>query len=242
MIFQDPYESLNPSFRVKRYLKAPLRAHDIPKTEWDERINDTLETLGLEPEEYASKYPHELSGGEKQRVHIASALVLNPSILICDEPTSMLDVSIRSQILEQIKSLSDEFDMSIFYISHDITTTKYLCDQTLIMYQGEVVESGPTDTVISDPKHPYSQMLLSAIPRMDPNTDRKRITIDRGDAVQEAVTLPPCKFEPRCPEAMEICREEHPDLIERGEDARCVGCHLYEATDESEPDEKVAKP
>lgn len=231
MIFQDPYESLNPSFSVYRYLAEPLRAHGYSGEEIEEKINDILELIGLDPDEYADKYPHELSGGEKQRVHIASALVLDPEVLICDEPTSMLDVSIRSQILEFIRDINRELDMTIIYISHDIATTRYLCDRLLVMYLGEIVEAGPIDEVVTRPKHPYTQMLISAIPTPDPDTNRDRVTINEGNSIDEMNEIEAqkqCKFASRCSEAMDICEAERPSLVERDGIDWLAACHLYE--------------
>jgi peptide/nickel transport system ATP-binding protein len=236
MIFQNPYESLNPSFTVRRYLAEPLIAHGVRSSEEvDNRIDEVLDLMGMNPAEYADKYSHELSGGEKQRVHIASALVLDPEVLICDEPTSMLDVSIRTNILEEISNINERLGVTVFYISHDIATTAYLCDRIFVMYAGEIVEAGTAEQIVSDPKHPYTEMLLSAVPSADPASNRPRVEGGEGEAATEVVEadVTGCKFAPRCPEAMDICTAEHPDLIDREGADRPTACHLFDPVAEA---------
>lgn len=218
MIFQDPYETLNPRFTIFETIAEPLKISGIKKkSEIYDKVYHALETAELKPaEEYMFRYPHELSGGQRQRVAIARGIVLNPKFLVADEPVSMLDVSIRAGILNLLKRLRDEMGLSMLYVSHDLSTIKYLCDRIAVMYLGKIVEIGPVDQVIHQPQHPYTKALLSAVPVPDPDYTRKRIEVD--EEVADQINLPPgCRFEPRCPFATEECKKVDHTLFERAE-------------------------
>jgi peptide/nickel transport system ATP-binding protein len=228
MIHQDPYSSLNPLMKVFDIIKEPI---DIFFKDYsnEERINKILTVLGdvnLKPSaEFAEKYPHMLSGGERQRVAIARSLVIEPRLIIADEPVSMLDVSIRAQILQIVKQLSVSRNITIFYITHDLATSRYIGDEISVMYAGKIVESGPIDRVLSNPLHPYTQALLDAIsePKFDNIDKEKAIRIKNFDSAPAETG---CKFFNRCPYSMEICKKE-PDL-EMKEKEHDVSCFLYE--------------
>jgi peptide/nickel transport system ATP-binding protein len=226
MIFQNPYETLNPRLTVYETLSEPLKIHGSTENEVRKKVDETLEIVELRPSsKYLSKFPHELSGGEKQRVAIGRAVILEPEFIVADEPTSMLDVSIRASILNLLKDLRKRLGITMLYISHDLSTVKYLCDRTAIMYLGKIVELGPTDKVIRNPFHPYSQALMSAIPVPDPDFKKKAIKIKGG--VPDPIDLPPgCRFEPRCSQCDEGCRQKEPVLVEI-EEGHFAACHEF---------------
>ena len=229
MIFQDPYESMNPRRTVFDTVAEPLAVQGIGKPhEREERVAELLTRVGLTPAaSFLFRYPHELSGGQRQRVAIARALVLGPSFVVADEPTSMLDVSIRISIMDLMLKLAEEFGVSYLYITHDLAVARYMCDRIAVMYLGKIVEIGETETVLGDPKHPYTKALLSAVPVPDPSYKRPPVEIKGG--VNKAINPPPvCRFIQRCPIATDYCREnDHPPLEDKGDGVR-VACYLVE--------------
>ena len=213
VIFQDPFESLNPRFPVARLVTEPLKIHGIgSRREREEKTRKALRDAGLKPpEKYLNRLPNELSGGERQRVSIARALVLEPSFLLADEPVSMLDVSVKTGVLQLFEELQEKRDMTILYISHDLSTINYLTDRTMIMYLGNIVEIGPTHKVIHKPTHPYTETLLDAVPSPDPSEKRTGTAI-RGE-IPDPVNLPQgCRFEPNCEYSTKECKKREPNL------------------------------
>lgn len=228
IIFQDPFESLNPRRTVMDTVLEPLKIHGLAGKEGRfDRVVDTLESVDLEPvEAYIDNYPHELSGGEKQRVAIARALVLEPDFIVADEPVSMLDVSIRAGILNLLNRLNDEYDLSLLFISHDLSQLKQVCDRIGIMYQGRIVELGKTKSVIQSPIHPYSKALIRAAPQPDPFQEREHVDIP--DSNEDPIDLPQgCRFKDRCPERESICDYIDPPLRATSEWDRDIACHAY---------------
>ena len=224
VIFQDPYEALNPRFPVSRIVTEPLVIHGLGDAE--ERYNRAIEALeeaGLTPaKKYFNKLPKELSGGERQRVCIARALVLDPDFIVADEPVSMLDVSVRTGILHLFKELQESRDLTMLYVSHDLSTINYLADRTMIMYLGDIVEIGPTEQVIHESAHPYTEALVDAVPT--PGKERDSLA-ERGGDVPKPVDLPGgCRYEPTCTYATEKCNSVDP-LLEELDQSRHVSCH-----------------
>lgn len=220
MIFQDPYEYLSPWLTVKDTLAEPLRIHELVsnKDEELEKVIEIMETVDLTPVEMLlPKYAYELSGGQRQRVVIARALLLNPSFIVADEPVSMLDVSIRVGILNLLLEMRKNFSITSLFITHDIAVSRYMCDRIGVMYLGKIVESGPTDTIINEPLHPYTQALLSAVPVPDPNIGRSEIPI-KGRIPTFAYDFPGCRFSPRCPYSQDHCERGESELIEVSKD------------------------
>lgn len=215
VIFQDPYESLNPRYPIGRSVAEPLVIHGIGDAETrDAMAMEMLEDVGLKPAgQFIDKLPAELSGGERQRVNIARALILDPDFVVADEPVSMLDVSIRIGILNLFRDIQKRRNFSLLYISHNLETIKYLTDTTMIMYLGKIVESGPTDDVIENPAHPYTEELVSAVPDPDPDVQREGTGLP-GE-VPDPVDLPSgCRFQPDCRYSTEECGEVEPELSE----------------------------
>jgi oligopeptide/dipeptide ABC transporter ATP-binding protein len=216
MVFQDPYESLNPRQKVFDTVAEPLEIHRLTGSQEEkaERVRSALETCGLVPaDHFWSRFPAELSGGQRQRVVIAGALVLEPQLLVADEPVSMLDVSIRAEILNLLHALRRERGITILYTTHDLATAGFFTDRMAVMYLGRIVELGPTAEVLSAPRHPYTRALISVIPAPNPRRRRKR-QILRGE-IPDAVEIPAgCRFHPRCPAAVEGCRDVDPELRE----------------------------
>ncbi len=231
MIFQDPYESMNPRRSVFETVSEPLAVQNIGSlNEREQRVADMLRLVGLTPpESFLFRYPHELSGGQRQRVAIARALVLDPSFVIADEPTSMLDVSIRISIMDLMLKLAEEFEVSYLYITHDLAVARYMCDRIAVMYLGKIVEIGETEEILANPRHPYTRALLSAVPVPDPSYEKPHVDIKGG--ITKAINPPPqCRFIERCPWASDVCHnEDHPALEDKGGN-HYVACHLVEKT------------
>jgi oligopeptide/dipeptide ABC transporter ATP-binding protein len=227
IIFQDPYQSLNPRFTVFDAVREPLVIHGLASSATlVDRVVETLDQVGLRPPEtFCARFPHELSGGQRQRVAIARAMVVRPRFVVADEPVSMLDVSIRAGILKLLRRFTRDAGLSLLYISHDISTVRYLCDRTAVMYLGRIVEFGPTESVLARPRHPYTRALLAAVPLPDPDSGRARVRLP-GE-VPSSVSRPPgCAFHPRCPEVFEPCAALAPRLVPDGT-SRAVACHLH---------------
>lgn len=227
MIFQDPYESLNPRRTVFDTISEPLAVQGLATyKEREDAVAEILQRVGLGPATaYMYRYPHELSGGQRQRVAIARALILNPKFVVADEPTSMLDVSIRISIMELMLKLGVEFDVSYLYITHDLAVARYMCDRIAVMYLGKIVELAPTEDLLQNPQHPYTKALISAVPVPDPKFDRPEVEI--LGSVSKPINPPPlCRFIERCPWAAEVCHNNpHPPLEEKARD-HYVACYL----------------
>lgn len=226
MIFQDPYESLNPRFTVLDSVSEPLKINDIGDSYAERKamVERALRDAGLvPPEKYLERFPRELSGGEQQRVSIARALVVDPDFVLADEPASMLDVSIRAGVLNLMKQLRTEYNLTYVFISHDLSLIRYMCDKTAIMYLGEIVEFGETETIITEPKHPYSKALLDAVPVPDPAGARERVRIS-GQIPSPENPPPGCSFHPRCPHARKVCRQAAPDEFPAESDGGFATC------------------
>ncbi|MDQ7843132.1 MAG: ABC transporter ATP-binding protein [Armatimonadota bacterium] len=226
-VFQNPYEALNPRFTVLRAMLEPLIIHGIGTSAGDRlvRVAEALRQVHLNPPEaFFAKFPHQLSGGQLQRVVIARALLVGPALLVADEPVSMLDVSVRAGVLNLMRDLTRRRGLTTLYISHDLALIRYMCTTTAVMYLGTICEIGPTTEVIERPKHPYTQALVAAVPDADPNRPVAAVEIREG--VPTPLRLPPgCPFADRCPQVMEVCRRLRPQL-QPVEGVR-VACHLY---------------
>lgn len=217
MIFQDPYESLNPRFTIYDTIAEPLAIQGVGSIrEREERVADILTKVGLTPPEtFMFRYPHELSGGQRQRVAIARAMVINPAFVVADEPTSMLDVSIRAGVMQLLLDLRAELGVSYLYITHDLAVARYMCERMAVMYLGKIVELGQTEEVLHSPLHPYTKALIAAVPIPDPTYQRGEVHI-KGDVAAPVDPPPRCRFYPRCPIGDEFCeRSDHPPLLEK---------------------------
>ncbi len=227
LIFQDPFDSLNPVKTVRHHIARPLRIHRIvPSGQVEERVHELLRTVGLVPaEEIATKYPHELSGGQRQRVALARVLAVEPKIVLADEPTSMLDVSIRIGILNLMMRLKDERGIAFLFVTHDLASARYVADDLLVMYAGQIVESGPVEEVLSSPLHPYTRLLLAAVP--DPAKKLQADRIQERKGLASAAVDPPegCRFVTRCPLAIDICSRVTPQLVE-ARPRQAARCHV----------------
>ena len=219
IVFQDPHASLNPAMTIEQSVGHPLTIHKVAGgREYRQRVAEALETVGLAPaDQFMSKYPSDLSGGQKQRAVIARAIILNPVLLVADEPVSMLDMSVRAKILELMLRLKRDFGFTYLYITHDLATAKFFCDRIAILYLGRIVEIGPSEAIYADPKHPYTQALLRAIPEPDPTRTVPR-DLPRGEVPDAASPPLGCSFHPRCSRAFEVCGWESRDLRDRLEE------------------------
>jgi len=227
MIFQDPYASLNPRMKVRDIVAEPLVIHtNLSKEERNKQVSEILEVVGLS-NYHADRYAHEFSGGQRQRIGIARALIMKPRLIIADEPVSALDVSIQSQILNLLKDLQVEYNLTYLFISHDLSVVEHISDHIGVMYLGTIVESGPQEVIFSEPKHPYTKALLSSIPIPDPRLRRERIIL-QGDIPSPVNPPTGCKFHTRCPVAMDICKVTEPKVKKGAEADHFIACHLVE--------------
>lgn len=227
IIFQDPYESLNPRMLVRSIIEEPLLIQGVSGKQTEELVHRAMEDVQLIPfEEFLLRFPHELSGGQRQRVAVARALVLNPEFVVADEPVSMLDVSIRADVLNLMIDLVKKYNMAFLYITHDLALARHICDRIAVMYLGKVVEQGPSDDVIGDALHPYSQALVAAVPVPDPSSRRIEVRV-KGEIPSPVNPPSGCRFHTRCTAYIgDICREKEPPLIDLG-NGHLVACHLY---------------
>ncbi|EGL81826.1 oligopeptide/dipeptide ABC transporter, ATPase subunit [Caldalkalibacillus thermarum TA2.A1] len=227
MVYQDPFSSLNPRKTIGTILEEPFSVHRLySKKERQERVAALLEKVGLNPN-WRNRYPHEFSGGQRQRIGIARALTLQPKLIIADEPVSALDVSIQAQVLNLLKDLQDEFKLTYLFISHDLGVVKHICDRVGVMYLGKLMEIADKNSLYREPLHPYTQALLSAVPRPNPNVKKRERIILEGDVPNPAHPPSGCVFHTRCPMAMEHCKTEVPQMREV-KPKHMVACHLYQ--------------
>lgn len=225
MVFQDPFGSLDPKWTVRRILEEPLRTHyKLPQEELLKKVNDILEVVGLTAK-HASRYPHELSGGQRQRVGIARALILEPKFIVFDEPVSALDVSIQAQVLTLLEDLQSRLSLTYLFISHDLSVVRYISDQVGVMYLGKMMEIGPSEELFTNPLHPYTQALISAIPEPDMDKRSERIVLS-GEVPSPRKPPSGCVFHTRCPHAMPECGSVQPEWLEISPN-RYTACHLY---------------
>ena len=226
MVFQDPYSSLNPKMRVGSILEEAMTIHGIgTRKERTDRVIDLLETVGLSSEHYF-RFPHEFSGGQRQRINLARALSLTPKVVVCDETVSALDVSIQAQVLSLMKRIRKEFDLSYLFISHDLGVVKYISDRIGVMYLGNLVEVATSKELFEAPKHPYTQALISALPKTNPKIDKQRIKLS-GEVPSPLNPPSGCCFHTRCPHATDICRKVVP-TSRTISGTHKAACHLYE--------------
>jgi peptide/nickel transport system ATP-binding protein len=224
MVFQDPYSSLNPRKTILDIVSEPLRIHNVAKgTDLEDRVKNLLKVVGLDVR-YLKRYPHAFSGGQRQRIGIARALSLNPSLIVCDEPVSALDVSVQAQIINLFEDLQSEFGLTYLFIAHDLSVVKHISDEVAVMYVGKLVEQAGTEDLFREPKHPYTEALLSAVPRPDPNTKLDAITLE-GEVASPSNPPSGCYFHPRCPYAESICETETPPWTKVGPN-RHAACHF----------------
>jgi peptide/nickel transport system ATP-binding protein len=225
MVLQDPFASLNPVHRIRHDLERPLKIHHLVNGNADAAVADLLNRVALKPPEaFVDKFPHELSGGQRQRVAIARALAVRPSVLIADEPVSMLDVSIRLGVLNLLAALRDDVHLAILYVTHDIASARYLADTIVVMYAGQLVEAAPSASLTDSPAHPYTQLLLSAAP--DPDRATPPHLADRGAPPSMQALPSGCRFHPRCPYAMDICKRQAPPNVAVAAD-HIAACWLH---------------
>ena len=227
IIFQDPYASLNPRMTVGAIIQEGMQAHGIGESadERHDRVAELMQRVGLSPD-MVNRYPHEFSGGQRQRIGIARCLAVDPEFIVCDEATSALDVSVQAQILNLLKSLQADFNLTYLFITHNLSVVEYFADEVAVMYLGRIVERGTTEEIFDSPKHPYTRALLSAVPKMDPQTGVEKIQLE-GDVPSPINRPTGCYFHPRCPEVMPMCKDEYPDETNFTQTHSCQ-CYLYQ--------------
>lgn len=224
MVFQDPYASLDPRKRIGELIAEPLVIHKVGnQASRKKKVEELLEIVGLN-KRYADRYPHEFSGGQRQRINIARALTLNPQLVICDEPVSALDVSVQAQVINLLKQLQKEFNLTYIFISHDLNVVRYMCDRIAVMYLGKIVEIGTYEEIYSNPKHPYTKALFSAIPKENPFEKKEHIIL-KGNVPSPINPPSGCHFHERCPMAQEICKTKEPNIITI-ENQHQASCHF----------------
>jgi len=226
IIFQNPYSSLNPKMKIGQILKEPLEINTkLSKSEIQKIVEEKISKTGLD-KNILNLYPHEFSGGQRQRIAIARSLILNPEFIIADEPVSALDVSIQAQIINLLKQLKEDYNLTFLFISHDLSVIKYISDRIAVMYLGEIVELGKTEEIFSAPKHPYTKALLSSVPELNPQDRKEKIQLT-GELPSPENIPSGCKFHTRCPYVMDICKTKHPENIKFSDTHSCK-CFLYE--------------
>lgn len=226
IVFQDPYASLDPRMSVRDIIAEPLETYNICQTpkEAAERVVELLEAVGLSAD-HLYRYAHQFSGGQRQRIGIARAIALNPSFIVCDEPVSALDVSVQNQILNLLKDLQERFGLTYLFISHDLSVVRFIANRVCVMFLGKLCELGDTETIYTNPLHPYTRFLLDAIPKADPHQRRKERMLLSGELPSPVEPPSGCRFHTRCPYATEKCRTQEPEM--RPVEGRMVACHLY---------------
>ncbi|WP_246218428.1 ABC transporter ATP-binding protein [Litoribacterium kuwaitense] len=226
MIFQDPYASLDPRIKIGELIAEPLVIHKVGNEKSRrKRVEELLEIVGLN-KRFADRFPHEFSGGQRQRINIARALTLNPELVICDEPVSALDVSVQAQVINLLKKLQTEFNLTYIFISHDLNVVRYMCDRIAVMYLGKIVEVGSFEEIYSNPQHPYTKALFSAIPKESPFEEKERIILE-GTVPSPLDPPSGCRFHERCPVAIEICKTKEPKVITSNLEHQ-ASCHLVD--------------
>lgn len=225
MVFQDPYASLNPKWTVERTLLEPMKVYGIgSQSERKDKVADLLKKVGLDPS-YAKRHPHEFSGGQRQRIGIARSLVLNPKLVIADEPVSALDISVQAQVINLMQDLQEQYNLTYLFITHDLSVCEHISDRVAVMYLGKIVELASKEQLFSNPLHPYTIALISAAPEVNPVQKKERIVL-KGDVPSPANPPSGCAFHTRCPSCMEICKVEAPELKEQSS-GQLIACHLY---------------
>ena len=228
IIFQDPYASLDGRWTVTQLIEEPLIVNKLcaTKEERQQKVRDLLEAVSIS-QEYVNRYPHEFSGGQRQRIAIASALATDPKLVMCDEPVSALDVSVRAQVLNLLKELQEERKLTYIFVSHDMSVIEYICDRVAIMYLGKIVEIGKKEDIFAEPKHPYTQALLSAVPKVTGKSENEERIILEGDIPSPVDPPSGCVFRTRCKYATERCACQEPKVTDLG-NGHCVSCHLLD--------------
>ena len=224
IIFQDPFSSLNPRISIGRMIEEPIKFHGLAKgSELKNTVKNLLNNVGIN-EEYYDRYPHEFSGGQRQRIGIARALSLNPRLIVADEPVSALDVSIQAQVLNLLKKLQLQYNLTYIFISHDLSVIKYISNRVAVMYLGKIIEMGSTEQIFSDPKHPYTEAILSAVPVPVPGTNKNQIVL-QGDVPSAANPPAGCHFNTRCKYVKDICKKDYP-ILNKIDNTHFVSCHF----------------